>query len=1171
MSVPKRGYNMSADISYYLPRVDKIALSSTGSLFDIPGSPSVTPKLPDDPSDGMTLCSLEMAPYTFSTGDVILNKVDNKRYTMRDIGSLEKRIDNIEYYTSLSLLEQETASLSITDSSGLDRFKNGFIVDNFSGHGIGDTTSPDYLCAIDPNNNELRPFVGMSNVNLIPNTALSSNYKLYGDVITLPLDTTTPHVSLAQNSFASRTEFVNPFAVFAFIGDTKINPSSDDWFEVDRRPDLIQNVDGNFNSITSIAEKSGVLGTIWNAWQTQWTGTPIITNVVNNWGIHSSIGHQYINGEETATLDGRGMARTESVQIQATQIGQSRTGINTKLVSKIDTQIVGDNILSTAVIPYIRSRNVVVQVKGLKPSTTFYPFFDNIDVSAYCTPTQTITYTPLSGTFDSTSNVADISATDLSRRISGDTQVCLNIGDKITGSVSGATAIVVGSTIYTNPTTSAKTYKLYVLNTIGTFSTSETIVGSVSGATGIFISTTTSTSLISSESGSLSLLFNIPNTDSLRFRTGSREFKLIDNASATGPFTSRGRVNYHAAGILETKQSSVVATRNAELVEEAVIDNQVIIQSSTRKVSDTGWWDPLAETFLIDNPGGAFLSKVDLFFAQVDTNIPVTIEIREVVNGYPGKTVLPFSRVTIQPSQITLSSTSVIDGDGVSWPTYDTPTTFTFPSPVYVQDQTEYALVVMSDSNKYKIWISQMGDTIPGTTNTITEQPYAGVLFKSQNASTWSANQDQDMKFTIWRANFNTSVIGNVVFTNDKPQRYPLQNNPFQTDSGNAYVRVFHNNHGFSAGTTVTFDGAVTVKGISMNGTFSVQANPQIDSYLVLTGTNATGSGYGGGSNCYATTNIKYETLYPNINALSFPDTTTTYSMLTTNWSSGISTTNSCTINDNNYFNVPQVVGNTANSLRINSTLKSTNPSISPVIDTHRLSAIAVTNKIDWPNATTYNFASIDELTLFTGTTTLNLNTNIISSSNATTQKVLTQIIPGTYIRFTGSTANSVYNNVSLLVTAVNSSNGALTVSGVNFTNETPTSLSLYYSNNFVDEITPVGSSTQSKYVSKEVNLAIQSTTLRIKLAARIPTEAEVDVYYKIGTGATVFKTTNWTYLASDNAIPKAAIGSETFTDIDFTASNLPLFTKVSIKIVMKSTNTAAVPRIKDLRIIACA
>ena len=79
----------------------------------------------------MHLYTIELPAYTLSTEDITIKKVDNQRYTMRDIGKLENRIESLEYYTQLSLLENTAQNLQIQDADGFDRFKNGFIVDNF--------------------------------------------------------------------------------------------------------------------------------------------------------------------------------------------------------------------------------------------------------------------------------------------------------------------------------------------------------------------------------------------------------------------------------------------------------------------------------------------------------------------------------------------------------------------------------------------------------------------------------------------------------------------------------------------------------------------------------------------------------------------------------------------------------------------------------------------------------------------------------------------------------------------------------------------------------------------------------------------------------------------------------------------------------------------------------
>ena len=78
------------------------------------------------------MATLESPPYVYDVEDTQLTLVDNKRYTMRDIGALEDRIENLEDTVSLSILENDTRSLEITDADGLTRFKTGFFADDFT-------------------------------------------------------------------------------------------------------------------------------------------------------------------------------------------------------------------------------------------------------------------------------------------------------------------------------------------------------------------------------------------------------------------------------------------------------------------------------------------------------------------------------------------------------------------------------------------------------------------------------------------------------------------------------------------------------------------------------------------------------------------------------------------------------------------------------------------------------------------------------------------------------------------------------------------------------------------------------------------------------------------------------------------------------------------------------
>ena len=139
------------------------------------------------------------------------------------------------------------------------------------------------------------------------------------------------------------------------------------------------------------------------------------------------------------------------------------------------------------------------------------------------------------------------------------------------------------------------------------------------------------------------------------------------------------------------------------------------------------------------------------------------MEIRRTVNGYPESVrTIPFSECILNPEQVN------IQGGGTSSTNDDVQpaTTFAFANPIHLTPG-EYAIVLVSQSNEYQVYISEMGGTILGGTTKVDKQPYIGSLFKSQNASTWEADQNKDLKFKIKRADFATS--GTAVFTIQDP------------------------------------------------------------------------------------------------------------------------------------------------------------------------------------------------------------------------------------------------------------------------------------------------------------------------------------------------------------------------------------------------------------------
>jgi hypothetical protein len=1312
---PKRGQDITVDYSYYLSRKDKLAISSAGRFFDVAGVPALVPGEPLDPVSGMVLYKLTLEPYTFGTSNanIVIDQVDNKRYTMRDIGKLEKRIDNLEYYTSLSLLEQETKSLTVTDSNGLDRFKNGFIVDSFTGHDVGNVLSPDYLCSIDMQNGELRPFYIMDNVNLVDSLSndadrLIAGYQMYGDVITLPVK---GHIPLVTQQYASRLENINPFAIFTFLGDIRLNPSSDDWFETTYAPEIIRNVEGSFNTIAALAIEAGILGTIWNAWQVNWIGQPVPVGgsliqytTGSNWANQRALeeGATYINVDQFNNRFGGGGGGGPARQVYVSQTAQKgtahRTGVKSTLAVQMERAIVDDKVVSTALIPYIRERNILVQVKKLKPNTKFYPYFDNVDVLGYCTPSSVFTYTLPSSTsvdFETGKNSGSLAQedariiTNVSNVLTADKagNMCLNIGDVITGASSAATAVVIGK-FYDQEN---NIRRLHVMNIKGTFTVNETISGSISGATATLTVKEGNRSiggdLITNEIGDLNFIYHIPSNDQMKFRTGTREFKLLDVSTVSGQQSSSAKVQYEATGILTTRQQTINSIRNGHIIQEIVEENDTVSRTIERVARDTGWYDPLAQTFLVKSPGGAFLSKVDIFFATKDPFLPVTLQIREVVNGYPGKKILPFSEVTLNAHQVNISSTTVAmtDGTGSTYPKYDTPTTFTFPSPVYVQDNTEYCIVLASDSNNYKVWISQMGDQIPASARMISEQPYAGVLFKSQNASTWTANQDQDLKFTVYRAQFDTDVTGSVVFTNDILPVNVIDVDPFQTAIGSNKVRVWHANHGLFVNSKVQFDNtdttvyagtassggtitcsssSTTVSGVSTlfiddftasgaalfrasdgkcigivdhvtNDTTLVLKNNasvtigsgvaytyalpingipvteiykdtlgikithtitdiDLDSYVFSVSSNSDTTGYAGGSTVRANHNVIYDIVQPIVQSQNFSDTRCDFLFKGT---SGKSVDGSETPyvlgeyygvipNNSNFLYKPGVVASTVNedtfvsskTAFLQAVLSSSNDALTPIIDTHRTSLIAISNKINTPSEDNINISDLDNRTLFTGATgAYTFADYTITTSNPDVAALIQTIQVGKYI--TVSSATTAGNNGTYLVTGVvgdGSTTGTITVSRpTGFNGESAVSgTTVALRTLFVDEIAPKGSSTVNKYISKTIKFDNPSNFFRIRLSTNCPSEANVLVYYKTNpVGATQdLELVNWTVTSPDSPIKKVQNGDSTsFYDVDYSEEGLAPFDSIAVKIVLQSTNSSAVPRVKDLRIIACA
>jgi hypothetical protein len=1030
------------DFSYYLARIDKIYLSPTGYFTVIKGTPALTPLEPPDPSVGMVVAIISYPAYTLSPKVVTIKTIPNEVFTMVKIGKLRDRIVNLEYYTALNLLEQQTASFNIPDTTtGLDRFKAGFVVDRFVDMSISDYNNADTEFSIDAPNSIMRPTYGSNVVNMGFDATQSSNVeyntlKSSNNILTLPY-TESP---IVVQDKASRMENINPYNIFQFIGIVTLDPATDTWKSTVYLPDITVTDNSVYNATIAKLGSLNTLGTVWNEWTTTWVGSPVITGTYsNNDGGAQAIaesawrpGQPYPTGSYTET----------NTAITTVTTQQTRTGTQTTLIN-VPNKTVNNSVVNTGLIPYCRKNTINFIAKGLRPLTLFYVYFDNVNVTALCTGT-----------------------------------------------------------------------------------------------------------LVTDANGALSGTFNLPDPDVTNptnsFRTGTRIFKLTNEPNnIAANTTSFATANYVASGIVETDQRTITSVGNAQIQQQSVTDSRSINNVTTSSTDDTvNWVDPLAQSLLVGTLQGGFCAtSVDIFFATKDANIPVMLQIREMQNGSPTQSVVPFSTVVLNPSSINISSDASIK------------TNFLFPSPVYLKQNVEYAIVLISNSNAYFVWTALMGDLELNTDRLISQVPYTGLLFKSQNASTWVPSPAEALKFTLYRAVFNTAVLGIGIVENPVLPLRSLPNLSLVTYNGYNTIRILHPNHGMPAGSKVTitippgagnvnwstnFNG-IPVSDIipTVNGdlrtsswasgiadtvlgsrTYTVN-NVELDSYTIdiVDGTNvavnATSSGLTGVT-LTVTENYAYDVMMPIINELNFPGTSTNYYFRAITEKSthgaqipyqrdlgGVFPFTQFIPNKNFELTSPRVVASLVNetnlinmgsafankSLVWEINLTSTLNNLSPMVDMSRCSAILINNRIDYK---------------------IDVNTPVT----------------------------------------------------------VPTAAAPPY----IAPTVAIGGTDSAQYITRPVSLAVAANSIHFLLSVMWPYGAQVDVYYKIlptNTNAT-FGSQPYVLMSPDpNTNFSPAQNPTDFKDYYWTADNIGEFTTFAIKVVMRSTNSSAVPLCMSLRAIA--
>tara|TARA_R110000796_G_scaffold78107_5_gene174463 strand:- start:538 stop:4992 length:4455 start_codon:yes stop_codon:yes gene_type:complete len=595
--------------------------------------------------------------------------------------------------------------------------------------------------------------------------------------------------------------------------------------------------------------------------------------------------------------------------------------------------------------------------------------------------------------------------------------------------------------------------------------------------------------LISDGDGKIEGSFFLPHTNDIKFKSGDRTFNLIDiSVNTEEQCTSIAAEKYYAQGITIHRQQTVLSTRAVDLdvTQTRVNLNPIVEARRTGK-------DPLAQTFLIEDLEGVFITSIKVRFKTkpLAGAAPVVAQLRPVVNGVPSAdTFVPGSTVFKAPSGITVSD----DGTSV--------TTFKFDEPVYLTGNEEFAIVLLSDSNEYEVYVAEAGAFLLGSTERrLQSQATLGSLFKSQNGRTWEPDQTKDMTFELERAQFLST--GTSVLENKDPNLVNVTNAITTANSSNL-IRFAVRDHGFVVGDTVNIVGASAVGGIAANNIngFKVITDLDGDNFEVTAGAGATATTTGGGAftvqrqNMFEVMMVKADNILPPTTTIDVSGKVATGKSLAGSdvayqKASGYSP---LTINRNIYFSTPRLLSTAKNandnigagekSTTFKFVMTSISDKVSPVIDLQKTSVSTIHNRIDQ---------------------------QIASGSGGN--------IPLTYAAETNAR----------------------------------------------------GGTSLAKHLTFPVTLDSKAKGLKIMLSANKPSACNFDMYYRTNS-ALQLRDADWTLIAPEFAMPSDD-NPVVFRDYRFMpggiGGNLDDFDQFQVKIVMKSTNSAKVPRFGDLRIIA--
>ena len=386
LRIPETGSNFSADMIFYKGRVSKVYINNRGVFGINDGVPASSltqrPISPPTKPDTLELAEITIPPYPSIPTEVKIKLLKNKRFTMGDVARLNDRLEKLEYFTALNYLEKQATDKTEIDAYGFDRFKNGILVDPFTGYAVANPSSPDWKAAIYSDFKYLTAW--QDNANTVDvrytNTSVSTAQKTTGNKIMLPY-TQVDAPGLKQTKASGQLRLAEELT-FNWTGTLNIVPFVDNFFDTDNNPDLsvVYNDDQGSDNWKALIDA-------WNSevapLNTHWLGTSTQQSIIGGYQT-TQVGNQNV---------------TTALQ-QTTDIAyrQLASGGAAKQSSKQDVAF--ERVVKVEVALRMRSRDFAIHARALKDNARLYAFFDGVDVTEHCDQIELLGTTTLQSLID---------------------------------------------------------------------------------------------------------------------------------------------------------------------------------------------------------------------------------------------------------------------------------------------------------------------------------------------------------------------------------------------------------------------------------------------------------------------------------------------------------------------------------------------------------------------------------------------------------------------------------------------------------------------------------------------------------------------------------------------------------------------------------------------------